>query len=263
MRQSDSWRRVRVGTVERSVLAVDFDFTGRPEANFGDFAEVSDLDHALWQTVAPRDSARDLLPANEYLDFWAAGVGGRVDAVMGYCVGCVFLPALADRIESACGRRPELVLFDPQPVSVADLHRDFGRIVELITTLSGPERQRLLIEGGNVCDAAGDDFPKAATQIVGLYDDAISAAFTRLALDNAMRAEFTEMFRSYVSYLAAAARLSADVDWAAGTALTSQGSSAGAKSARTEICFPVRPADLLRDARVADAVFDLLDAGTE
>jgi hypothetical protein len=260
VRQNNSWRRLRAGTVNRSVLAVDFDLTGRPEANFGNFAEVSDLDHEIWQTVAPRNSAQDLLSVREYLDFWASGVSGQVDAIMGYCVGCVFLPALADRLEQAHGRRPALLLFDPQPVVVANLYQDFGKIVELMSVLSGPEKQRLRTEGGRICEAAAGDFPAAAAEMVDLYDNAIGVAFTRLNLDDAMRTEFTEMFRSYASYLTAASRLSAESGWGTGTALTSQGSSPGAKSAHTEICFPVRSTDLLRDPRVADAVFDLLDA---
>lgn len=63
LRVNDSWRILQAGTIARTVLVVDFHFTSRPEANFGQFAEVSDFDHEIWQTTQPRESVHALVPA--------------------------------------------------------------------------------------------------------------------------------------------------------------------------------------------------------
>jgi hypothetical protein len=263
MRRTTSWRRLRGGTADHFVLAVDFDFTGRPEANFGNLAATADLDHEVWQTVVPPESARELLPAADYLDFWAdlpAGAAGHVDAIMGYCVGCLFLPALADRVELLQGRRPDLLLFDPQPSTVAGMYQDFRKIVAPMNVLSEQEKHRVLLAGAQICDSGGD-FLVVATAMADLYRDAVDTASARLSLDDAVRVDLFEMFHSYAAYLTAASQLPAEDGRRTGTALTSLGVRSGAGSTGTELRFPVRAPDLLRDPRVADTVFDLLETG--
>lgn len=263
MLTENSWRRLRVGTVARSVLAVDFDFTGRQEAAFRHFAEVSDIDQEIWQVTQPPESTGELVPAARYLDFWAespAGVAGDVDAVLGYCVGCAFLPELARRIARTQQRPPALVLFDPEPMVAASLYQDFKKTIDVMSILSAQEKQRLLTEAGRICENSGS-FTTAATEITSLYEETVGTAFTRLGMDESLQSEFTDMFRSYVSYLAAASELAAETQagWQAGIALTSRQSSPGARHASREIRFPVSAAELLRDVRVTDAVFDLLE----
>jgi hypothetical protein len=250
-----------VGNTDKTVLAVDFDFTGRPEANFGHFAAVSRLNQAVWQTAQPPDSTRDLVPIDGYLDFWGAlpgDVDGPVDAIMGYCVGCSFVPALSARIAETQDRPPELILFDPEPVVIASLYQDFARTVELMSILEPDEKEQLSAEAGKVRAAVGDDFPAAATQVTKLYEEAVGTAFVRLGLDQDLSEEFTQVFRSYVSYLTAGWQLSPEEGWQRGIALTSQGSSPGAKYAHKSVTFPVRAGELLRDPRVAAAVSQFL-----
>lgn len=107
-------------------------------------------------------------------------------------------------------------------------------------------KQSLLAGASGVCDAAVD-FRTAAAGIIDLHEEAVDTAFTHLTLDEQLRAEFTQVFRSYVSYLTAAPELSLMDGWRTGVALTSQGSSPGTKHALKEILFPVRSPDLLRD----------------
>ncbi|MBB5907977.1 hypothetical protein [Actinoalloteichus hymeniacidonis] len=245
------------------MLAVDFDSAVRPIAGFGQLVELMDFNRAFWHSRQPPSSTRDRLSAEEYLDHWAEVPhgGGNIDAVLGYCVGCVFAPALVERIEQVQGHRPELLLFDPEPAVVSSLYQDFRETVESVSILSGAEREQLVIEAGKACLDAGDDFDAAAAQVIELYEAAVSTAFARLSLDPVLIGEFTQVFRSYVSYLSAAAELSPEDGWQSGIALTARGSSPGARHARKELSFPVGSADLLRDRRVAETVFDLLSGG--
>jgi hypothetical protein len=127
-----------------------------------------------------------------------------------------------------------------------------------MSILTTEEKQQLSTEANQVCQAAGSNFSAAATQVVKLYEEAVGTAFDRLELDTALGEEFAQVFRSYVSYLTAGSQLSPEEGWQLGIALTSQGSSPGARHALKEINFPVRSGDLLRDPRVADAVFQCL-----
>jgi hypothetical protein len=253
---------LRVGTVTRSALVVDFDFTGRQEAGFRHFAEVSDIDQEIWQVTQPAGSTRDLISAEQYLNFWANLPGEMprsVDAVFGYCAGCSFLPELVRRIARTQDRPPALLLFAPEPIAVTSLYQDFRKTVDAMSILSAQEKRQLLIEAGKICDNAVNSFATAARDVISLYEEAVYTAFARLSLDESLQTEFAEIFRSYVSYLAAASELSPEDGWQSGIALTSRQSNPGAKHASREISFPVAASDLLRDPRVADAVFDLLD----
>ncbi|WP_215545432.1 hypothetical protein [Amycolatopsis sp. CA-230715] len=244
----------------KAVLVVDFDFTGRPEANFGHFLELLELDRGIWQTTQPPAAAREPVPAERYLDFWSQlpeAATGRVQALLGYCVGGAFLPALADRLEQAQDEPIDLVLFDPEPVTVASLHDDFRKTVDLMSALSADEKTDLVANAREICVPEAE-FTSAARKVSDLYRDAVGTAFARLGLDESLSEEFVQVFQSYVSYLAAAAELSPQDGWGRGVALTSRESSPGAVHAAEELNFLVRPGDLLGDPRVAEAVSRIL-----
>ncbi|GAB3888156.1 hypothetical protein GCM10029964_055350 [Kibdelosporangium lantanae] len=235
---------------------IDFDFTGRPEANFGHFVDLLETDREIWRTRQPPTAAQSLVPATDYLDFWAQlPTSKQVQALMGYCAGGSFVPALAERIEQTQGHPVDVILFDPEVVTVTSLYEDFQRAVDIISVLSAQEKAQVHTGTQNT---RATDFAAAARKVIHLYRESMATAFTRLGLDESLGAEFVQMFNSYVSYLAAAAELTPEEGWRTGVALTSRRPGLGAHQAAKEITFPVDPDDLLRDPRVADSVSQLL-----
>ncbi|MGH3758440.1 hypothetical protein [Actinophytocola sp.] len=254
-----SWRRIGEGSADRMILAVDFDSTARPEAGFRTFAGLAKFAGEIWLTTQPDAAEREFLSAEAYLDFWSARPEGRIEALVGFCVGCVFLPALADAIEQAQGSRPALLLIDPEPVVTASIYRDFKNTVEAMGILSEDERAAAVAEAQSVCETAGDDFDSAAVGVVKLYETTAGTAFDRLGLDEETSEDLLGLFRSYVSYLHAAAALKPEQGWAACVALTSAQSSPGAPHAASERSFPIGTEHMLADERVAEAARDVFE----
>lgn len=258
---ADSWRRIGEGDAARTVLAVDFDSTGRPEADFRRLAARLTPRREIWQTVQPAAAERELLPAADYLRGWRRLPGGprHIDTVMGYCVGCVFAAALTDEIAEEQGERPALLLLDPEPVDRLSLYRDFRKTVGTLTVVSEQERSDAVAEVLAVCEAAGaEDFTAAAAQVVKVYETVAGAAFDLLGLDEETSEDLLGLFRAYVSYLHAARQLRPEEGWAAALALTSARGGPGAVHARAVQRFPVDTAALLDTPDVAGAVHRFL-----
>ncbi len=256
-----SWRRISAGDPDRVVLAVDFDSTARPEAGYPQLAALLTPAREVWLTTQPEEAETALLSVDTYLRWWRdrpEGARGRVDAVTGYCVGSVFVPALADAIAEEQGSRPALLLVDPEPVVNLSLYRDFTKAVDSMSTLSDEERAGHVAEALAVCEA-DTDFEAAAVQVIKLYEAAAGTAFERLGLDEDTSEEIVGVFRAYVSYLAAAWRIEPEAGWATGVALTSAGSSPGAPHARQEQGFAVGTEEMLDSELVAEAVSRFLD----
>lgn len=249
-----SWRRLSNGDRDKVVLAIDFDSTVRPEARFDRLAGLLEPAREVWLTAQPDAAEREPLPPEAYLTFWGDRPAGRVDTVMGYCVGCVFAPALADVIALDQGERPALLLVDPEPVVTASLHRDFEKAVGGMTVLTETERATAVAEARTLCLTAGDDFAAAAAGVVKLYATTAGAAFERLGVDEETSEDLLGLFRSYVSYLSAGFALEPERGWASAVALTSSLSSPGARYAASAQRFPIGSEDMLSDRRVADAV---------
>lgn len=254
-----SWRRIGEGSTDKTILAVDFDSTARPEAGFRQFAGLLKPARELWLTMQPDAADTEILSAKAYLDFWRARPEGRIDTLVGYCVGCVFLPALADAIEQAQGERPALLLIDPEVVVTASIYRDFTKAVNAMAILSEEERAGAVTEALSVCQTAGDDFAAAAVGVVKLYESTAGKAFETLGLDEETSEDLLGLFRSYVSYLSAAYELKPEAGWASGVALTSAQSSSGASHAASEQSFPIGTEAMLSDERVAAAAHKFLE----
>ncbi|WP_412077695.1 hypothetical protein ACLF6K_25395 [Streptomyces xanthophaeus] len=262
-----SWRRIGEGDPRRTVLAVDFDSTARPEAGFRRLAPLLPAGREIWLTGQPDAAERQLLDAEAYLGWWRErpeGARGHVDTVMGYCVGGVFASALADEIGRQQGTRPALLLFDPEPVEAMSLYRDLRKAVGAMTVLSEEERTGYVTEALTVCEALTasenvDDFRATALQVVKVYESAAGLAFDRLGLDEETADDLMGMFRSYLSYLSAARELSPEEGWATALALTSARSSPGAPLALRERSFPLGTEELLDSQDVAQAVHRFLE----
>lgn len=258
----NAWRRISEGNPDRTVLAVDFDSTARPEAGFGTFAALLEPAREIWLTTQPVEADDQLLSADTYLRWWRERPSGRVDTIMGYCVGAVFAPFLAAAIDGEQGSRPALLLVDPEPVVPMSLYRDFTKAVQTMAILSEEERAGHLAEALSVCRTTETDFATTARAIGKLYETAAGTAFDRLGLDDESREELLALFRSYLSYLAAAHQLSPEQGWTEAVALTSVKSSPGAPYARKEERFSVDTAEMLNHRPLAEAVHRFL-AGRE
>ncbi|MFG2844711.1 hypothetical protein ACGF12_16285 [Kitasatospora sp. NPDC048296] len=259
MTAQPAWRRIGDGEGGRTVLAVDYDATGRPEATFDELAAHPALAGlTLWHAVQPETGPGATACAEDYLRAWQRPpVDGPVEAVLGYCVGGVFTGELADRLAERQGFRPQVLLFDPEPVDDGSVLRDFLKTLDTMTILSEPERAEYRAKAEAARAAGGADFGAAAAGITAVYEAAAGEAFERLGLDEEESEDLLDLFRSYVRYLTAAREMT-EPGWAAATALTSAGSSPGAPHAREELGFDTTTAALLEDDRVAEAVARLL-----
>ncbi|GAA2604026.1 hypothetical protein [Streptomyces axinellae] len=257
----DPWVKIGEGPEKEIILAVDFDVTGRLEANFRDLVGLLPEPVAVWQTVPPAESYRRMLATQDYLTFWREYPGkGRkpVSTVLGYCVGSVFASELADEIEKAQGSRPRLLLFDPEMPNTLSLYRDFGKVTEMMSVLSAEEKQQLLERAEEVRAEHGEEFDAVSGRLIELYEEAGGAAFERLGLDEDLGAELLGLFRAYVSYLAAARKLDPSRGWREATAITSVGSSTGARQAVEELRFETSHDELLRSPQAAAAAAAVL-----
>jgi hypothetical protein len=252
------WRRVGGGDPDRTILAVDFDSTVRAEARFPQFAALLPAG-ALWLTDQPEAAEKELLPVEAYLEFWADRPQGRVDAIVGFCVGAVFAPALAEAIARDQGEPPAQILIDPEPMVTASLVKDFRTAVGAMPILTPEERAAATAQVQAVCAAAGDDVGAATPGVITVYEASAGTAFDRLDLDPETREDLLGMFRSYLSYLHAAWQLRPEAGWAPALALTSSASSPGARYAAREQRFPIDTAAMLADQRVADATHRFLE----
>jgi hypothetical protein len=260
---AEAWLRIGSGAREHTVLAVDFDTTGRKEAGFADLARLLP-DIAMWHTVFPAVGPGHDLTAADCLARWSTlpATGGPVAAVLGYCAGSVFAAGLVEEIADARGTRPALVLFDPERPTMPTLYRDFDRVVAMTSVLTPQESDRLRAEAHQVREARGDDFDAVSTDLVDLYEHASMVAFARIGLDEDLGAELLGMFRSYTAYLAAARELTPEPEWATAVAVTSTGSSNGARHAARELSFQVAHGDLLRHPDVANALREIVVSGS-
>ncbi|MER7656676.1 hypothetical protein [Streptomyces albidoflavus] len=256
---ANSWRRIGEGDPARTVLAVDFDSTGRPEADFRRLAARLTPGREIWQTTQPVEAEHELLSAADYLSRWRRLPEGprRIDTVMGYCVGAVFAAALADEIAEAQGERPALLLLDPEPVERQSLYRDFRKTVDTLTVVPEQERSAAIAEVVRVT-ADDDDFTGLAAQVVKAYETVAGTAFDLLGFEEETSEDLLGLFRSYVSYLHAARQLDPEPGWATALALTSADGGPGAVHARAVRRFPADTAALLDTPDVAEAVHRFL-----
>ncbi|UGT71265.1 hypothetical protein LTT66_14615 [Nocardia gipuzkoensis] len=255
-----SWRRISAGDPERVILAIDFSSSARPEAGYHQLTELLRPGREVWLTSQPEAAETGLLPVEEYLRWWRNrpdGAQGHVIAVTGYCVGAVFVPALAEAIARDQGSRPASLLIDPEHVVNLSFHRDFKKAIDTMSTLSAQERADHCAEALAVCEAAGDA-AEAATQVVKLYEAAVGTVSERLGFDEDTVEDVVSVFRSYVSYLVAARQLDPEQGWSTSTALTSAGSDPGVVHAASVQTFPVGTEAMLADARVVEAVHRFL-----
>ncbi|MEC3982797.1 hypothetical protein, partial [Amycolatopsis sp. H20-H5] len=232
MTKLKGWKTLKDDGRSELVLAVDFATTGRSDSSFSDLAPRLGGPVAVWETRQPADGAN--LTAAGYLDLWAAEVtasGREVRAVLGYCAGSMFAGELAARIAERQGSAPALVVFDPEPPTPASLYRDFDAMMNQFASLLSPDEVAAAQAEGTAARDGAHDFATCGAELVRVFGAHAGSAFARAELDADMLDEFTDVFRSFVSYLDAARQLDPAQAWADATAVSSRTPTEGAKLA--------------------------------
>ncbi|GIJ48371.1 hypothetical protein Val02_52570 [Virgisporangium aliadipatigenens] len=252
----NGWTRISGNGTGGTVLAVDFDGSGRKEATFRDLVRLLPDDLDVWHAVPPAEAGKP----QDYLDRWRTPPGAPVHAILGYCAGSVYACALADLVEADTGTRPPVVLFNPGLPTVDTLDRDFGGIVEGMTVLTDEERQALRDGARAAREAHGDDFDAVSAEYLAMYLTACDTAFERYGIPPDVGEQLTGLFRAYVTYLSAAREVELRPAWAHASALTAR-EQAGLGFVPGERVFPLTRAELLRDREVATMALALIATG--
>jgi hypothetical protein len=269
MTEYGAWKTLAApGGVPATVLAIDFDATGRQEARFSDLvANMTTADYEIRESVPPAAATT----AADYVEYWGRPLEGertQVHALLGYCAGAVYAAALADRISAWQDREPKLLLFDPEVSVPQTLVWQFYKVVGIMSTLlserevgAARERARLAFERAEPLGVLRD-------VLVGLVREIGEPAFTRAGLDAARRAELLGVFDDFMRFLALAGELSPLARWRSAVVFSSSSPMSGLRGMRCagrdvavgrEIEVDTDHAGLLADAMVAKTVSVLLD----
>jgi hypothetical protein len=251
------------------VLAVDYPFTGRPEAGFADLAAKLPRPLPVWETVPPGGGAETGMTGADYVDRWYAGIGDRpVAAVLGFCAGSVYAAALADRIAGGePGRRPTLLLFDPESPNAITVYWQFHKVVDGLGVVLTPDEVAGAQRAGRQVSERTTDLPELGRRLLELFGEVAVVAFDRARLDTVRRADFVDTVTAFMSYLVAAATIDVSAGWRGATAISSRTPTNGlnlvppgerAGLVDREIRFDIEHADLLRDPDVVRAVAEHL-----
>jgi hypothetical protein len=269
----DAWRILSKGSRPEILLAVDFDVTGRPEARFSDLVANLETDHGVWESVPTPLGSADLAGGSGHLDAWHEGLGPDrppVKAVMGYCVGGVYAAELAARLTATQDRPPLVLLFDPELSTAPTLYWQFHKVMEFMrSTGAGPEIDAAQ-DAGRQAQESARDLTELARELVGLFRATGETVLTRAGLDATRRAELTDVFTAFMSYLAGGGRFDPLSRWTSAVAISSASPQSGLNGIRAhlpatrhdlvarEIRLPLEHAELLRAPAVAETVAELL-----
>ena len=263
-----SWRPLCEGERNGVVLAVDYPFTGRPEAGFTELVGRLAPDRAVWECVPPQETG---LTAEDYLDRWLADVrasGHPVHAVLGFCAGSVYATALADRIAAERGGDgPRLVLFDPEAPNAITVYWQFHKVIDGLGVVLTPEEVGQAQAEGQRISQETEDLGLLGERLLKIFRHAADVAFDRAGLDAVRREDFSVTVTAFMAYLIAAAGIDATAGWRRATAISSRTATNGLNlvpeqqrpgMVAREVRFDIEHADLLRDDAVVRVVAELL-----
>jgi hypothetical protein len=261
------WRPLNSSARDGIVLAVDYPFTGRPEAGFGELVATLAPDHEVWESVPPTGGAETGMTGGDYVRWWLSGLDGRpVHAVLGFCAGSVYAAAIADRLATT-GTRPEVVLFDPEAPSRITVYWQFHKVLDGLSVALEPDEVAEHQQRGRELAERTEDLAVLRDALLAVFLEAGAIAFARAGLDDVRRDEFAATVSAFMTYLVAAASLDPAEAWRQATAISSRTTTNGLNlvdpAAREgmvaqDIRFDVEHADLLRDPGVARTVAGLL-----
>ena len=137
--RSKAWRSLATGgDPANTVLAVDFDATGRQEARFSDMLPRLGGGVTMMETVPYTDVENAL----ELVEQWVRPheeAKTQVRAVLGYCAGAVFAATLVERISGWQDEPPLLLLFDPEISDPRSLLWQFYKTVGIMSSTIGEQ----------------------------------------------------------------------------------------------------------------------------
>jgi hypothetical protein len=266
--QSKAWRPLAVGSNTAStLLAVDFDATGRQEARFSDMLPELGGDLTVLETV-PDPAAST---AADLVEHWARPheeARTQVRAVLGYCAGAVYAAPLAERVASWQADAPALLLFDPEISEQRSFLWQFYKTVGIMSsTLSEQEVAAARHSAQQACERTAD-LETLALELAGLVRDIGDPALARAGLSAPRRDELFTVFGSFLRYLAMASKIDPLDQWRRAVAFSSTSPLSGMRAMRAngrfvevarEIETDVEHDRLLADQKVAAAVRQLLD----
>jgi hypothetical protein len=238
-----------VGVGRPTVLAIDFDTTGRTTGTFRDLIRLLPGTVNCWLSQQPALNGLQPLNFRSYVAWWTEGLAalpGRVDAVLGYCAGALFASALAEEIFSRQASRPAVVLLDPEEPSTVALLEDLNRAIASMTLLTPSEQAEFQAEARECTSGTLIQFEAACDAAFQVYRRASRTVLDRARIEPEVGEELMSVFRSYLPQGASA------------TALLPGGHRYDPALARTQIQAGIPKEELLRDAWVAHTVYRLI-----
>jgi hypothetical protein len=214
MPDTGSWRTHSQASTGAVVLAVDFPLAGRPEAGFADFAPLLGGEVGVWETLPPVVHDARAICLDDYLGSWLDQLRPdrpRVRAVLSFCAGSAFVPALVAGIAQWQERAPAVIAFDPETPAPLTLHMQYWRAIERFAPLLSKA------ELAAARDTARELYLNTEMTIAEVrlavrahLHDVSAAGFERAGLPPKHRAELLAAFDSFACYLVAGAAAVAD-----------------------------------------------------
>ncbi|NUT41652.1 MAG: hypothetical protein HOV86_16865 [Thermoactinospora sp.] len=267
-----AWTTLKESDSSDLVLCIDFTGTGRAEAGFSELVARVDIDATFWHVEPPGVAPGSGIDGRQYLASWLEPVtasGKTVRAVMGYCVGAVYAGELADRLAGTQERPPALILFDPEPTSLANIYFQFGKVFEILSSILSQQdvavtqeaRDRLLHQEGVTIESY-------AEQLYATFSQVAHNAFARAGLDMEYAEEMLGTFSAFLSFMSLADQFDPWDSWKRAVVVSSSSQLNGLKKARAsgiepqvaeELEFERPHADLFRSEEIARAVTKVLE----
>ena len=273
MPEAKSWEVLADAGPGGVILGVDFPAAGRAEAGFADLLEKIGShwsQYGFLQTVAPAGRLDRSALGPDYTERWAGAIradGRQVAAVFGYCAGSVYAAAIAEEVRKWQQQAPMVILFDPHHVDAwamtDEMYKMIGFFGGLLTADQVEDAKHRTVE---LARSESGDIVDLASALIGLYQEIGSAAFDKVGLAEARRAEVINLFESYMAWLCATAQIDPSDTWKRSPAILSAeyvavtgqhpAVTSASKLLSRKIPVNVSHSDLLRSESTAQIVLD-------
>jgi hypothetical protein len=211
------------------------------------------------------------VPAQDFISRWAeeARAGGRqVAAVLGYCAGAAYAAAIAEEVSRWQEPAPTVILFDPQAGTEAltdEMYRQMYLMIDKLgSVLSAEQAEDARKKTAELAGTEVGDLFDLAGALTDLFQQTGSAAFGRLGLSEAGRAETVALFQGYMYWLAVTTHIDPSRTWKISSAILSAEFAAEQDTTgiygRT-IIVDASHADVLRSESAAEKVLEQMKAG--
>lgn len=205
------------------------------------------------------------VPDGDQLTAWLRDVEASehpITAVLGYCIGAVFVPHVAEAVADRLGTTPKAIVFEPEPATKAGLVADFGRALRQFSGVLPDARLAAYLDSANRLQTQAADLPELGSGLLDVFRAAATASFEKAGVSAELVGGLTEemvgRFAAFVSYTDAAHRTDPEPDFATTTVIRSSIPARWPTPRAREVRFEVDRPEILRDRGVAEAVSALL-----